>query len=254
MLFSLLLACTVAPDVDDDVRLPQDATFEERVEAADAAFTGVVESVTYAQSSPGEGMVELPHTFVTWKVENSLKGNVPEHLTLRFFGGPLPDGRLVVPSDFPDFEVGDHDVLLVDGRESGCPLVDCAAGRFRLLGDKVVSDNGNLLTITEDGHLRPGPVMADPRLERVRVGQVLIQRKQDLSPVDPSFLSLSPTEFQAQVVDAAATMSGRNLRPILNQDASKPFFLEGLNTGATGSMDPEEANRRLPLHHLPPKR
>jgi hypothetical protein len=250
MLFSLLLACTFSSENEVQTNLRPDASFEERVEAADAAFTGTVTDIRYAQSSPGEGMVELPFTFVTWKIEKSLKGTLPETLSLRFLGGPLADGRVVMASEFPDFEVGDQDILLVDGRESGCPLVGCSQGRFRVLGDHLLTDDGNLLTISEDGAIRPGPVVEDPRLDRVKVGTTVFSVPHTPSAPMPGFLALGPSEFENQVMDASVAMSGRSLRPVISQDPSAPFFLEAPQVEGVGSPNFAEAERRLPLSTL----
>src|SRR5262245_51085667 len=56
---------------------------------ADLVFRGVVVRVEYALSSPSEpGEPALPHTFVTYRVDEVLHGKVSgPSLTLRFLGG-----------------------------------------------------------------------------------------------------------------------------------------------------------------------
>ncbi len=95
----------------------------------------------------------MPHTFVTFSVEQLLKGTlstrVPE-VILRFEGGEsdVPDPCVVGPggepiytsfltvSDVPLFDVNDRDFLFVKGNTpTPCLLYKWAGGRFRILDD-----------------------------------------------------------------------------------------------------------------------
>jgi hypothetical protein len=95
----------------------------------------------------------LPHTFVTYQIEEIYKGSVPrftDYLTLRFEGGQseVPDPCEVGPggepvyndfllvTDVPLFDFNDRDFLFVKGNEdTHCPLYNWARGRFRILDD-----------------------------------------------------------------------------------------------------------------------
>lgn len=98
---------------------------------ADLVFQGTVTDIKYAPSIEG-----IPHTFVTYRVEEVLKGaySAPT-LTLRFIGGVKIEGnvmRRLSVSHAPRFETGHHDLLMVkDNTQVQCPLVQCAQGRFR---------------------------------------------------------------------------------------------------------------------------
>src|SRR5215510_1876666 len=97
-------------------------------------FRGTVSEIQYRLSdaaSPGD--VRLPHTFVTYTIEEVLKGTATQNtVTLRFMGGPDEEqGKFLSVSDVPMFTVGDQDILFV--RKNGtalCPLVRCGEGRF----------------------------------------------------------------------------------------------------------------------------
>jgi hypothetical protein len=126
---------------------------DEAVRNAELVFEGEVIGIEYASSmNNGQGELdpdadgtedrgELPHTFVTYRISESFKGNYQEEtVTLRFLGGvdPTPDPddgyEITEVSQYPEFDVGDQDILFVKGNtELGCPLDRCANGRFRIL-------------------------------------------------------------------------------------------------------------------------
>lgn len=132
-------------------------SFASKLKQADFVFEGVVLDVSYKvwELSNGE---PLPYTFVTYRVDKVLKGaaNQPE-VTLRFLGGMQDEERYMSPSGTPLFDEGDHDLLMVLGNGNlSCPLVDCAGGRFRIIGGLVVDDKGYHVEISESGEIRKG--------------------------------------------------------------------------------------------------
>jgi hypothetical protein len=132
-------------------------TFENKLQEADLVFEGVVESVTYRAMELSNGE-SLPYTFVTYSVNDVLKGDPDQQeVTLRFLGGLAEGGGYLEPEGTPFFDKGDHDLLLVVGNNTeDCPLVGCAAGRFRFIGGLMVDDHGYHVQITKAGKLISG--------------------------------------------------------------------------------------------------
>ena len=156
-----LLAAHVTPELD----------LGEHVRNSGFIFRGKVTNVEYRNSelvplldATGSPVFEegnplyvdgsnLPHTFVTWSVEEIYKGSLPTRdpvLTLRFEGGQsdIPDPCETIPggdpvyndyllvTDVPLFDPNDRDFLFVKGNaENHCPLYNWDRGRFRILDD-----------------------------------------------------------------------------------------------------------------------
>jgi hypothetical protein len=117
--------------------LPGVAALRPMVQSADAVFVGRVLSTDFRMSAPDSTGQSLPFTFVTWEVEQGLKGVVSgQRYTARLIGGEMPDGRAMVVSNVPTFVRGDRDlVLLNDNDWEGCPLVEGDRGRVRISED-----------------------------------------------------------------------------------------------------------------------
>jgi hypothetical protein len=108
-------------------------TFNELVDEADAIFQGSVTSVK--SQWVGEGAQRHITTYVTFKVDQTIKGNVGETYTLRMLGGTV-DGESMEVSDAPKFEVGNKDILFVQNNGTQfVPLVGIMHGRFRIRSD-----------------------------------------------------------------------------------------------------------------------
>lgn len=193
----------------------EDEAFRESVRAAELIFKGHVLSVEYRNSKPtplldpnthepvidpntGEPILvdgsDLPHTFVTYRIDRIYKGKVPIgspdpcNVTLRVQGGLyMPhdpnNPEILWVSDTPHFDVGDRDVLLAKGNTSAiCPLAGWADGRFRIVTDpndsivKVYGEDGQriLRWETDDPNLpataRMGPYQDLPSVNYYRVG------------------------------------------------------------------------------------
>jgi hypothetical protein len=131
----------------------QNPALSDSVKEADYIFQGVVSKVEYRLS---DGTQQLPYTFVTFKVEKTLKGAVNQQfITLRFIGGPDNNKkRFLTVSNVPLFDVGDRDILFVQGNgKSDSPLVGGNAGRFRIINNKVYTDEGVQLLVNNQGNL-----------------------------------------------------------------------------------------------------
>lgn len=108
-------------------------------------FIGDVISISYGVSQSGsDGTAPLPFTFVTYKIEQVLRGTPPARtFTMRFIGGPNNRGDFLTVSRVPHFHVHERDLLFVSGNGAqGCPLVSCQSGRYRILENRVYSNIG----------------------------------------------------------------------------------------------------------------
>ena len=107
--------------------------FDELVRRAEVIFEG---EVTGLQSQwIGEGAQHRIVTFVTFKVDDTLKGDAGSSYSIRMLGGTV-DGRTMEVTDAPKFKVGDHDILFIENNGSQfVPLVGIQHGRFRVQKD-----------------------------------------------------------------------------------------------------------------------
>jgi hypothetical protein len=112
--------------------------FDELVSRAQVIFEG---NVTAVQSQwIGEGSEHRIVTFVTFKVNDALKGNPGASYTIRMLGGTV-DGRTMRVTDAPEFAVGDRDLLFVENNGSQfIPLVGIQHGQFRIQKDATGAD------------------------------------------------------------------------------------------------------------------
>ena len=108
-------------------------TFSEVVNAAELIAVGVV---TVVQDT-WDAEREMPFTEVTFSELEVFKGEVAAaELTLRFLGGPAPDGLTLDVGGMPKFAVGDRVVVFSSGNGvRACPLVGWWQGVYRLLFD-----------------------------------------------------------------------------------------------------------------------
>jgi hypothetical protein len=120
-------------------------TFDELVSRAQIIFEG---QVTGLKSQwIGEGAEHRIVTYVTFKVDDTLKGDAGATYSIRMLGGTV-DGRTMEVTDAPKFKVGDHDVLFVENNGSQfIPLVGIQHGRFRVQKDQA----GRSTLVTGDG-------------------------------------------------------------------------------------------------------
>ncbi len=122
-------------------------SFDELVEQAQVIFQG---TVTETQSQwAGEGGSRRIVTYVTFKVDEAIKGDAGATYTIRMLGGTV-DGQTMEVTDSPKFKVGDRDIVFVENNGSQfIPLVGIMHGRYRVQQDKAT---GKEVVSTNAGH------------------------------------------------------------------------------------------------------
>lgn len=181
---------------------PPHWTLQGAVEKAELIFEGTVVDITFRDADPlPDTEAGLPHSFVTYRVEDVVLGKpASRRMTLRFLGGwSRRSGRITIAAGGPLFAVGDRDILLVAGNgKATCPLVGCGLGRFRTEEGRVFSDGGFAVRADAAGRLRAGPdrlppeglTMTFPAAPKARLRAVRRQLAEDneLSEADRSTL------------------------------------------------------------------
>jgi hypothetical protein len=109
-------------------------TFDQLVQQADVIFQG---SVTEVKSVwEGEGAQRHITSYVTFQVQDSIKGNAGASYTIRMLGGTVGDETMEV-TDTPKFHVGDRDILFVEHNfDQFVPLVGIKHGRLHVQRDE----------------------------------------------------------------------------------------------------------------------
>ncbi|MEP6699069.1 MAG: hypothetical protein ABJB09_04995 [Verrucomicrobiota bacterium] len=139
--FSVAVSCAHATTV-----IPP--TFDQLVNEAEIIFQGTVTEVN--SHWVGEGADRHIMTYVTFKVDDSLKGAPGNTYTIRMLGGTVGNETMEV-SDTPTFKVGNRDILFVEHNGSQfVPLVGIMHGRFHVQNDSagrdvVATDDGTML-------------------------------------------------------------------------------------------------------------
>ena len=109
-------------------------TFEELVSQAQVIFQGTVTDVRSEWA--GAGTQRHIVTYVTFRIEEGLKGNVGATYSIRLLGGTVGEETMEI-TDAPKFNVGDRDILFVQNNGSQfVPLVGISHGRFRVDRDQ----------------------------------------------------------------------------------------------------------------------
>ena len=109
-------------------------TFDELVSQADLIFQGKVTAMTSQWA--GEGAQRIIVSYVTFGVEDSLKGTPGPSFTIRMLGGTV-DGQTMEVADAPKFAVGDRGIVFVQHNGSQfIPLVGIMHGLFRVERDQ----------------------------------------------------------------------------------------------------------------------
>jgi hypothetical protein len=120
-------------------------TFDQLVSRAELIFEG---TVTHVHSQwLGEGAQRRIVTYVTFKIDDAMKGTPGASYTIRMLGGTV-DGRTMEVTDSPKFKAGDHDVLFVEHNgQQFIPLVGIMHGRYHIERDQT----GQEIVVDHDG-------------------------------------------------------------------------------------------------------
>ncbi|HEX5686563.1 MAG TPA: hypothetical protein VFY73_21260 [Ideonella sp.] len=198
------------------------ATLNELATASRFIVHSRVSKVEYAQSEAAKGQPGVPHTIVTFDVVKPLQGNVgAASFTLRFIGGPDGRGRFMQASNVPVFQLGDEDILFVQGNGSkGCALAGCADGRFRVLNGLVYDGTGTPVLRVESGRVvASGETPAE--LSTIRFPR-------------PSFDALMKNAEARQAI-ASQGLSATEARQRYEAQAPAMIEMSAINGGRSGS-------------------
>jgi hypothetical protein len=122
-------------------------TFDQLVGQAEIIFEGTVTDVKSQWT--GEGGERRIVSFITFAVDDALKGAPGQTYTIRMLGGTVEDTTMEV-TDSPKFKVGDRDILFVENNGTQfIPLVGIMHGRFRVQKD---AQTGADLVMDNHGH------------------------------------------------------------------------------------------------------
>ena len=108
-------------------------TFSEVGDGADTVAIGTVAAI----EETWDAEREMPFTQVTFADVEVLKGQVDGRaLTLRFLGGPAPNGFTLTVAGMPQFALKQQTVVFASGnRAQPCPLVGWWQGLYRIVYD-----------------------------------------------------------------------------------------------------------------------
>lgn len=234
---ALLLACTA---VEATTLTPIDAAG--LVDGAELIFTGVAVDRQVATSRDGR----YPYTFITFQVEEVMKGAVEgDLLTLRFEGGEIGDEYIEVHG-IPTFErYGRYLLFVADNSEAISPVVGWEQGKLEFVdhpsrpgGEVLLDRRGQAVEGVGNGRFLRTPVVREGhgvrRATKVAAG-VTVLEKEGVVISDPE--APDPTEADAELVPASAVLQG--LRGLIAERAR------------AGSYRPGGAVRSLTLDDVP---
>lgn len=127
--------------------------FSEVVRDADVIAVGTVSSIDPVWDPERE----IPFTDVTFSDTQVLKGETRRQVTLRFLGGPAPNGLTLTISGMPQFQTGQEVVVFsIENSTDASPLVGWWQGVYRLFrnaerGVLTVGDHGGRPVVSVDG-------------------------------------------------------------------------------------------------------
>lgn len=152
MLFRFLIVAAVCAPGFSFATTVIPPSFDELVSHAQIIFDGTVTNVR--SEWIGEGAQRHIVSYVTFKVNDTFKGNAGNQITLQMLGGTV-DGQTMEVSDAPKFKRGDRDVLFVENNGTQfIPLVGIMHGRYHVRkdgngGDVIYKNDGSPLTSTD---------------------------------------------------------------------------------------------------------
>jgi hypothetical protein len=147
--FLFLVACVTLALPSSRATTVIPPTFDQLVGRAEMIFEGTVTALRSEWT--GAGSERHIVTFVSFRVEDPIKGALGAEYTIQMLGGTV-EGKTMEVTDAPRFKVGDHDILFVEHNGTQfIPLVGIMHGRFHVQPDetganeKIAKDNGALV-------------------------------------------------------------------------------------------------------------
>lgn len=207
-------AARALPDLQPSLR--------DRLARSELVFVGEAVSVEHAMARTQPGQRPVPHTFVTYRIDVPVSGGeVGEHVTLRFFGGPSADGGGTMASHIPRIDLGDRDLLFVAGNgERDCPVVDGDEGRLRVVDGALYSELGQPLRVV-DGRIVLGAAVDLPQVRTHQVGQTRFTRgAPPIADAPAPGLPIASAELATRL-----GASGPGAHAVPSLDATVPFDL-----------------------------
>jgi len=162
-------------------------TFDQLVQQAELIFQGTVTNVRSVWE--GEGAQRHIDTYVTFQVQDNVKGSAGTSYTIRMLGGTVGDETMEV-TDTPKFNVGDRNILFVEHNyEQFVPLVGIKNGRFQVQRDE---QTGRDVVLNGEG---------EPVRDLTKVGR----EEESVSASE----AISPEELKSAVQQKLVDSSGR---------------------------------------------
>ncbi|MBV6466705.1 MAG: hypothetical protein DCC43_15570 [Candidatus Brocadia sp.] len=197
------------------------------IKSADFIFVGVVEKIEYVMSTPANiGQGRVPYTFVTYNVEEVLKGDASRRTaTLQFIGGmDRETSRYMTTSVTPQFDLGDRDILFVQGNTHRiCPLVGNKEGRLRIVKGKVFTESGRSIELGGNNDFLIGSLN---RLDEVE--KTVVDGHEFKTGYDPKVAGVTSNAVDMELVlEKLRSMSPRSPQVSGFMNANPSVVLEG---------------------------
>ncbi|HYO16494.1 MAG TPA: hypothetical protein VE685_25130 [Thermoanaerobaculia bacterium] len=227
LLLGLVLGLAVSWQGSGATTLPP-MDLEDLADQAGLIFTGTAVHSEVVLSKDGK----FPFTFVTFQVEETLKGAVRNgELTLRFHGGVVGDEAVVV-AGMPELTVGQKYLLFVRGNgTSAFPVVGWRQGQFRFTQEP--GSNRTLLVDSEERavqgieHVKwardSQPVAESRRVDETEPPAVLLEVEGVTASPEP--IGWRRTPGPAQAADAGQVVA--ELKVFLRSRSGRKSFAPG---------------------------
>jgi hypothetical protein len=238
---------------------------EESIQDSGLVFEGrVVEVENRVSTVQSEEHARLPHTFVTYAVDNVLKGEYNDDLiTLRFIGGQDPEtGDYLTVEGVPSFNLDDRDILFISP-ENGqvmCPLQGCEKGRFRVVGENLYSQHGREIILSDQGAIKFGELAPEKDLQRIWTHELPVEIVQQMSRKERTMMEQgelplpdmikqddngAPSDEKVDNEEKDAVVVPSVKRPIMKKNILTGRIKTPVLTQPLVTVDPKVLGRRL---------
>ena len=183
-------------------------SFDSAVRQTAAIAEGVITDIKYDYSE-----AEGPWTTVILTNARAIAGEVPPTVEIRQFGGPLPNGGLMVAAELPVFVVGKEYVVFLRNTEwNVSPVVGDYALRVEKsdAGELLVNSDGQPVTQITPAGFNFGPILFEP-FERAGVAPKAIADSLStlrLAAIQPLYREAFTTSLRYTLDAQALQVSG----------------------------------------------